>query len=84
MVARPRAVSTFATDKARRVIGRHRIGRVDGGEELLAVQLIPDGSEAFNPAFDVTPARLVSALITEKGVASASEAGLRGLYGALD
>ena len=62
----------------------HIGGRVDGAEELLAVQLIPDGSEAFNPAFDVTPARLVSALITEKGVASASEAGLRGLYGALD
>ena len=62
----------------------HIGGRVDGGEELLAVQLIPNGSEAFNPAFDVTPARLVSALITEKGVASASEAGLRGLYGALD
>ena len=43
--------------------------------------LIPEGSPAFNPAFDVTPARLVTALITERGVADASEAGLRGLYG---
>jgi methylthioribose-1-phosphate isomerase len=45
------------------------------------VQLSPDGSPGFNPAFDVTPARLVTALITERGVAAASEAGLRGLYG---
>ncbi len=49
--------------------------------ELVTVQLPPQGSEGFNPAFDVTPARLVTALITERGVAPASEAGLRGLYG---
>ncbi len=49
--------------------------------ELVTVQLPPQGSEGFNPAFDVTPARLVSALITERGVAPASEAGLLGLYG---
>ncbi|TVS04503.1 MAG: S-methyl-5-thioribose-1-phosphate isomerase [Cyanobium sp. PLM2.Bin73] len=49
---------------------------------IASVQLSPDGSAGFNPAFDVTPARLVTALITERGVAPASEAGLRGLYGA--
>ena len=49
--------------------------------ELATVQLTPDGSAGFNPAFDVTPARLVTALITERGVAPATEAGLRGLYG---
>ena len=48
---------------------------------LVTVQLTPDGSTGFNPAFDVTPARLVTALITERGVAPATEAGLRGLYG---
>jgi methylthioribose-1-phosphate isomerase len=47
---------------------------------ITSVQLSPDGSPGFNPAFDVTPARLVTALITERGVAAASEAGLRGLY----
>jgi len=58
----------------------HIQGRgVDG--QVAVVQLTPDGSPGFNPAFDVTPARLVTALITERGVASASEAGLRGLYG---
>jgi methylthioribose-1-phosphate isomerase len=44
------------------------------------LSLTPEGSSAFNPAFDVTPARLVTALITERGVAPASEEGLRGLY----
>jgi methylthioribose-1-phosphate isomerase len=36
----------------------------------------PDGSPAGNFGFDVTPARLVTALITEKGVFPASEEGL--------
>jgi methylthioribose-1-phosphate isomerase len=45
-----------------------------------SVQLVPEGSTGFNPAFDVTPARLVTALITERGVAPASEEGLSGLY----
>jgi len=54
-------------------------GEVEG--RLATVQLTPAGSRGFNPAFDVTPARLVTALITERGVAAATEAGLRGLYG---
>jgi methylthioribose-1-phosphate isomerase len=33
-----------------------------------------------NPGFDVTPARLVTGLITERGVCDASRAGLLGLY----
>ncbi|CAK24570.1 S-methyl-5-thioribose-1-phosphate isomerase [Synechococcus sp. CS-197] len=62
----------------------HIQGRVVEGAaagSLVPVQLTPDGSEGFNPAFDVTPARLVTALITDRGVAEASEDGLRGLYG---
>ena len=47
---------------------------------LTQVQLTPTGSVGFNPAFDVTPARLVTALITERGVVSASEEGLKQLY----
>jgi len=43
------------------------------------VQLTPDGSVAANPAFDVTPARLVSGLITEHGVVVAQEGALRRL-----
>jgi methylthioribose-1-phosphate isomerase len=44
------------------------------------VALTPAGSAAANYAFDVTPARLVSGLITERGVCTASADGLAGLY----
>jgi Flp pilus assembly secretin CpaC len=61
-------------------------GTARGGNEasghLATVQLTPTGSRGFNPAFDVTPARLVTALITERGVAPASEEGLQALYSA--
>jgi methylthioribose-1-phosphate isomerase len=47
---------------------------------LVEVQLTPDGSPASNYGFDVTPARLVTALITEKGVCAASAEGLKSLF----
>jgi methylthioribose-1-phosphate isomerase len=34
----------------------------------LGVPAAPEGARAFNPAFDVTPAHLVTALVTERGV----------------
>jgi len=46
-----------------------------GDDEVLAwggVRVAPEGSRAHNPAFDVTPARLVSALVTERGVLEVS------------
>ncbi|WP_291295563.1 S-methyl-5-thioribose-1-phosphate isomerase [Elioraea sp.] len=46
----------------------------------MRVRVAAPGSAAANPAFDVTPARLVTGLITERGRCAASEAGLRGLY----
>ena len=33
------------------------------------VRIAPEGLKVYNPAFDVTPAELISAIITEKGVA---------------
>ena len=54
-------------------------GRADSGS-TVAVQLTPDGTPAANFGFDVTPARLVTALITERGVCAASRAGLEGLF----
>ncbi len=47
--------------------------------EVVEVCLAPQGTAAANPAFDVTPARLVSGLITEHGVVPAQEAALREL-----
>ena len=52
----------------------------DSAGDIARVQLTPDGCRGFNPAFDVTPARLVTALITDRGVATPSEVGLKELY----
>jgi len=54
-------------------------GRTDGGE-IVTVSITPDGSAAANYAFDVTPARLVTGLVTERGVCEASAEGLKSLY----
>ena len=54
-------------------------GRAAGGE-LVAVDIAPEGSPAANYGFDVTPARLVTGLITERGLCLADEAGLLSLY----
>ncbi len=51
---------------------------------LDTVRLTPEGSAALNFAFDITPARLVSGLITEKGIVSADEQGLTRLKGLLN
>ena len=48
--------------------------------EIKAVLLTPARSPAANYAFDVTPARLVTGLITERGICSASEEGILGLF----
>jgi methylthioribose-1-phosphate isomerase len=48
--------------------------------KVRTVTLTPGGSAAANYAFDVTPARLVTGLITERGIASASRDGLLALY----
>ncbi len=57
-----------------------RISGRDKHGEIVEVDVAPPGSPAANYAFDVTPARLVSGLITERGVCDASSAGLLGLY----
>jgi methylthioribose-1-phosphate isomerase len=53
----------------------HMTGRTAAGE-VATVQITPDDSPVANYAFDVTPRRLVTGLITDRGVAEASEAGL--------
>ena len=57
----------------------HLWGALEDGT-FGVVQVSAPGSAAANPAFDVTPARLVSGLITERGPCSATAAGLRGLF----
>ncbi|MDH4046889.1 MAG: S-methyl-5-thioribose-1-phosphate isomerase [Gammaproteobacteria bacterium] len=56
----------------------HVYGRTASG--MATVQTVAAGSPVMNYAFDVTPSRLVTGLITECGVCEASEAGLAGLF----
>src|SRR5206468_1236014 len=51
---------------------------VDGRMET--VRIVPEGSAVANYGFDVTPARLVTGLITERGVIAPSRAGLAGAF----
>jgi methylthioribose-1-phosphate isomerase len=54
--------------------GKTKDGRIE------TVQIVPDGSDVANYAFDVTPARLISALITERGVIAASREALAAVF----
>jgi methylthioribose-1-phosphate isomerase len=54
-------------------------GRLEGGG-LATVEIGAPGSAAANPGFDVTPARLVSGFITERGTCAASRDGLLSLF----
>jgi methylthioribose-1-phosphate isomerase len=56
-------------------------GRAESGA-LQAVHLAPAGTRASNLAFDVTPARLVTGLITERGVCAATRADIAALFAA--
>jgi len=53
---------------------------VDENNEIKKVRIYPQKSKSLNLAFDVTPAKLVTGLITEKGICEASEKGLKGLF----
>ncbi len=53
---------------------------IDENNEIKRVRIYPQKSKSLNLAFDVTPAKLVSGLITEKGICEASEKGLKGLF----
>ncbi|MBX2930167.1 MAG: S-methyl-5-thioribose-1-phosphate isomerase [Saprospiraceae bacterium] len=60
----------------------HELRFMEGadGDAVKEVRIYPEHSPAANFAFDVTPARLVTAIITERGVCPASEEGLRRLF----
>jgi methylthioribose-1-phosphate isomerase len=61
-------------DEVATMTGKTKDGRIE------TVQVIPDGSPVANYGFDVTPARLVSGLITERGVIAASRAALAAAF----
>jgi methylthioribose-1-phosphate isomerase len=61
-------------DEVATMTGRTKDGRIE------TVRIVPDGSPVANYAFDVTPARLVSGLITERGVLQADREALAGAF----
>src|SRR6202795_4006843 len=61
-----------SADEVATMTGRTADGRLE------TVRIVPDGSAVANYGFDVTPARLVTGLITERGVLGASRAALAG------
>lgn len=61
-------------DEVRYMIGKNSNGKID------SVLICPETTTASNYGFDVTPAHLVTKLITDRGVCDASEAGLLTLY----
>jgi methylthioribose-1-phosphate isomerase len=66
-VAAPASTIDLATPDGDAVVVEER-----AGDELTTIasrRVAPRGARAFNPAFDVTPARLVTAIVTESGVA---------------
>jgi methylthioribose-1-phosphate isomerase len=56
------------------ITGRNSCGAIE------TVRVVPETSPALNLAFDVTPANLVTGLITERGVCPANRAGLQRLF----
>jgi methylthioribose-1-phosphate isomerase len=48
--------------------------------QVTRVRISPEATRARNPAFDVTPAALVTGLITERGVCPATEAGMAAMF----
>jgi methylthioribose-1-phosphate isomerase len=61
-------------DEVKYLAGRTRDGKME------AVDILAPGSSVANYAFDVTPAKYITGLITERGVCAASKKGLLGLY----
>ncbi|SDE76913.1 S-methyl-5-thioribose-1-phosphate isomerase [Limimaricola pyoseonensis] len=63
--------------------GGFEVSHVQGVDEagrIGTLRVAPEGSAVGNPAFDVTPSRLVTGLITERGVCAATPEGLAGLF----
>ena len=53
---------------------------IDEDNKIKKILIYPNKSKSINLAFDVTPARYVTGLITEKGVCEASEDGLKSFF----
>jgi len=88
-VALPSSSIDFNMERGGDIPIEHRdaceVEYVDGWDETtgkpLRIRVVTEGSGISNPGFDVTSARLVTGLITERGICQASEKGIRTLLG---
>jgi methylthioribose-1-phosphate isomerase len=86
-VALPSSTIDWETEKGSQIPIEHRAeteitqmtGRTKDGK-VMTLDISAPGSPAVNPGFDVTPARLVTAFVTERGICDADEDGLRSLF----
>ena len=86
-VALPSSTIDWKTENSKDIPIEERsseeLSKIDGVDEdgkIKKVQIYPNKSKAMNLAFDVTPAKYITGLITEKGVCEASEKGLKNLF----
>jgi len=68
------AIEERSADEVTGVVGRTAAGG------MATVWPLPDGTATANPGFDVTPGRLITGIITERGIAAASRDGLAALF----
>ena len=50
-------------------------------QQVTNISILTEDTRVSNPGFDITPARLVTGLITEKVICEASEKGINALFG---
>ena len=67
-------------DEVRIIHGRALLDSADRDPKIEGVLLCPEKTPAYNPAFDVTPAGLITALITERGICPADRESICTLY----
>ena len=52
---------------------------IDENKKISTIKIVPENSKSVNYAFDVTPSKYISKLITEKGIVDANEISIKGL-----
>ncbi len=87
-VALPASTIDFKMEDGMKTIIESRSGsevtHVEGWDEsihrIAKVRILPETTHIANPGFDITPARLVTRLITERGICKATEEGIKSLF----
>jgi methylthioribose-1-phosphate isomerase len=80
VVAAPLSTVDAAAPDGAAIVVEHRAA--DEVTSFAGVAVAPAGSGAYNPAFDITPAALVTALVTERGIAQPASGGTLHFLGA--